>query len=134
MNRIEFAVLTAMVTWGCAVVPAHADIIVTDQAAASDVSIRSVTDAGGTVTGVIVNDSPHTVGDVRLLIHHAWLWNNEYSPGADDPGKAVFYTLPEKIPAGTSVGFTYRPEPMLPMRSDGRFLTSAEVAAIKIYQ
>ena len=134
MSKLAYPAIAAAVALNCLTAPAHAEIVGSNQRPSTDVSVRSLADDSGTVTGVVVNDSPHRVQDVKLLIRHSWLWNNEYSPGHDDPGRAVLYTLPEELPAGASVQFTYRPDPGLPSRSDGRFLTSASVASFKVYE
>jgi hypothetical protein len=68
--------------------------------------------------------------DVRLLIRHEWLWNNEMSPGPDylNPGRAVFHTVEGAIPAQGRREFVYRPDPPLRNNSAGSFNTEVEVA------
>ena len=93
--------------------------------------VRDVTLADdGTVSGLVVNRSGQVLRDVRLLINYEWLWKNEFRPGTDSPGRADYYTLPQEIPPGGSVRFTYRPEEPLSRRSDGRFETSVHVAGL----
>lgn len=134
MSKFASAAITAAVALNCAAAPVHEEIVGSDQVPSTNVLIRSLANDNGTVTGVVVNDSPHRVKDVQLLIRHSWLWKNEYSPGLGDPGRAVFYTLPAELPAGASVQFTYHPDPELPSRPDGRFLTSTSVAGFKVYE
>jgi len=96
-------------------------------AAAEAVVVRNVTVTDGTVTGDLVNTSHRLVRDVRLLVRHTWLWAGERSPGEDSPGRAAYPTVHEDIPPGGSRAFTVRPDPPLPVRSDGHFETSVEV-------
>lgn len=98
-----------------------------DARAVSKVSARNVTLQGDAVSGVIANDSPHAVRDVKLEITYGWLWKNERHPGTDNPGRTDLYTLTGEIPAGGSMPFTYRPSSPLPTRSDGTFNASASV-------
>ena len=98
-----------------------------DARAVSKVSARNVTLQGDAVSGVIANDSPHAVRDVKLEITYGWLWKNERHPGTDNPGRTDLYTLAGEIPAGGSMPFTYRPSSPLPTRSDGTFNASASV-------
>lgn len=90
-------------------------------------SVRDVRVEGDVLRATLVNHSPRRLADVRLLIRHAWLWNNERNPGLDNPGRTETYTLPDEIPAGGTYALTYRIVPPLPRRSDGRFVTTVEV-------
>ena len=91
------------------------------------VAVRDVTTRDGVVHGVLVNRSNKTLRDVRLLFRHTWLWKNEMKPGDDSPGRVDYYTVRSELPPGGTVEFTYRPQPPLPDRDDGRFETSVEV-------
>jgi hypothetical protein len=104
-----------------------------DQVARS-VVVRDVNVEDGTVSGVVVNNSDRRLRDVRLVIRYDWLWNKEFSPGDNSPGRAVYYTLPEEIPPGGRVAFTYRPEFPLPSRTDGRFMASARVVGFTQFE
>ncbi|HEY2388375.1 MAG TPA: hypothetical protein VGK30_15580 [Candidatus Binatia bacterium] len=81
----------------------------------------------GNISGVLVNNSHKELRDVRLLIHHTWLWRNEMKPGDDSPGRVDYYTVRSQLPPNGEIDFKYRPEPPLPDRDDGRFETSVEV-------
>jgi hypothetical protein len=99
------------------------------------VTVRDLTVVDGAASGVVVNRSNNPVKDIRLAIRYEWLWNNEMRPGKDDPGRTEFYTIPEAIPPGGSVRFTYRPSAPLPQRSDGKFMTIvAPVEFVEIVQ
>jgi len=102
--------------------------VVPDDRVSASVALRDVAVNGGDVSGVLVNTSGgKDVRDVELLIRYDWLWKNEFRPGEDNPGRAVYYTVPGEIPPGGQTTFTYRADPPLPARSDGRFNTSVEV-------
>jgi len=84
----------------------------------------------GTVSGVLLNKSPHPIREVELLIDHAWLWSDERHPGEDNPGRSEYYTVHGEIPPSGSVQFTYHPSPPLPHRADGHFETSVQIVGL----
>jgi hypothetical protein len=92
------------------------------------VAVEGVRVNGDEVSGTVVNRSDKPVRDVQLLIRYAWLWNNEFKPGKDSPGRADYETIRGEIPPGASKQFTYRPDPPLEHRRDGRFEPSVDVA------
>ena len=94
---------------------------------ADQVVLRNVTVRDGEVSGEVVNNSPATLRDVQLLILYSWLWKNEFHPGKDGPGMAVYHTIDKEIPPGQSAQFNYKPSPPLPARNDGYFDISAKV-------
>lgn len=101
--------------------------VVPSERVAESVALRDVRVEGDVVSGVLTNRSGEVLRDVQLLIKHDWLWKNEFRPGEDNPGRAVYYTVPGEILPGGQTTFTYRADPPLPARSDGRFNTSVEV-------
>jgi hypothetical protein len=84
-------------------------------------TLRNVTVKDGDVAGEVVNNSKSTLRDVQLRILYSWLWKNEFHPGQDGPGTAVFMTVDKEIPPGQSARFEYKPSPPLPVRKDGHF-------------
>ena len=104
--------------------------IVPEDRLARDVQVRDVHRRDDTVTGTVVNTTDKRLQDVRLVIRHLWLWNNETHPGQDDPSRADYYTVPGEIPPGGQVQFTYRLDRPLPERPAGRFDTQAQVASV----
>ncbi len=92
------------------------------------VSVRDVTIKEGEVSGEVVNKSQRLVREVQLQIQYTWLWNNEFHPGQDDPGRTVYYTVEREIQPGQSMRFVYKPSPPLPSRTDGVFETKVTVA------
>lgn len=92
------------------------------------VAVRNVTIKDGEVSGEVVNHSKHTLRDVQLQILYSWRWKDEFHPGQDDPGRAVYPVLEKEIPPGQSARFTYTPSPPLPSRKDGTFEVTVSVA------
>jgi len=106
-------------------------VIISDEEPSHDVVVRDVrARPDGAVIGTIVNRSVRTVRDLRLLIRHNWLWNNERHPGEDSPGRVAYHIVPSEIPPGDSIEFSYHPDPPLPERSDGRFETTVEIVGM----
>jgi hypothetical protein len=93
------------------------------------VTVRNVTvKDDGEVSGEVVNHSKNPVRDVELQILYSWRWKDEFHPGKDDPGVAVYHVIEKEIPPGQSVRFTYKPPKPLPKRDDGHFEFSVSVA------
>src|SRR5882724_11399701 len=133
MRSRRMLVLAAALAAALAPIAASAvdRVIISDEEPSHDVVVRDVrTRPDGAVIGTIVNRSTRTVHDVRLLIRHSWLWNNERHPGEDSPGRVAYHIVPAEIPPGDSVEFSYHPDPPLPERSDGRFETTVEVVGM----
>jgi hypothetical protein len=93
------------------------------------VTVRNVTVNNNVISGEVLNDSPNTVRDVELLFQYHWLWNNEFKPGNDPPGTAVYFSLNKDLRPGESTSFTYTPQPSLPSRADGQFMVEVSVAS-----
>jgi len=127
MTSIRFALITTIAIC-LAILPITA-MSATLQIAekAEQVVLRNVTVRDGEVSGEVVNNSPATLRDVQLLILYSWLWKNEFHPGKDGPGRAVYHTIDKEIPPGQSAQFNYKPSPPLPERKDGYFDISAKV-------
>jgi len=98
-----------------------------DDVGQTRVALTNTSARDGSVTGEIVNNLPHEVRDVQLLIRHVWHWNNEFRPGTDNPGTAAYYTVEKTIPPRGKVPFTYKTDG-LPKRADGHFETMVSVA------
>jgi len=91
------------------------------------VAVRNTKVQGNIVSGELLNLSSHRIRDVELLIRQIWHWNNEFRPGANPPGAAVYHTVTAEIPSGATERFTYELSPP-PSRSDGYFETVVTVA------
>jgi hypothetical protein len=103
-----------------------ATLIGPDQAA-QIITVRNVTEKNGEVRGELVNNSRQTVRDIELQILYSWRWKNEFHPGTDDPGRAVYFAIKKELPPGQSEQFEYRPSPPLAARSDGYFDVTVKV-------
>lgn len=94
-------------------------------------SLQVDSQPGGAMTGIIRNSGPRVVGEVRLLVRHTWLWNNERHPGAvaDNPGRSAYFVVDGEVPAYGDIRFRYTPSPPLPSRTDGSFSTTADIVS-----
>jgi hypothetical protein len=93
------------------------------------VRLQDVRFAGdGSLKGLLVNQSGDVVRDVRLLVRYDWRWQNERHPGEDSPGRSQYVTISSDVPALGSLPFEYAPAPPLPLRTDGSFAPSVEIA------
>jgi hypothetical protein len=108
---------------------ASAVTLLPSEKAGAIVSVRNVAvKDDGELSGEVVNQSKNPVRDVELQILYSWRWKDEFHPGKDDPGMAVYHGIDKEIPPGQSVRFTYKPPKPLPKRSDGHFEFSVSVA------
>src|SRR5262245_19868902 len=129
---IALSALVAMLVPGLA----RADEMVSEERVApanrlaTNVAIRDVRVAGDTVSGVVVNRSPNPVRDVRLVVSHDWLWDNEFHPGDDEYSRADHYIVRDEIPPGGEVPFTIRPTTPLTEGRGGHFMTSVAIASV----
>lgn len=99
------------------------------------VALRNVTNKEDEVVGEVVNNSNQTLRDVQLQILYSWRWNNEFHPGADDPGRAVYHMIDREIAPGQSARFNYKPSPPLAARKDGHFdITVKVVGFTQVYR
>jgi len=118
------AVVISIATLPMAAIPATPRLA----ARADDVVfLRNVVVKNGEVSGDVVNNSQHTVRDVELQILYSWRWKDEFRPGKDDPGRAVYVAIDKEIPPGQSAPFNHKPSPPLPARTDGEFDISVKV-------
>ena len=135
MSAIATASMTAAFSvafWICVGTVASQPPVSTKQ---QTVKVKDVTMNGdGVVSGALANSSTATVSDVRLRINYVWHWEDERNPGADSPGRIESYTVPDSIPSGGSVAFTYQPKSPLPERADGRFDVSVDVGGFTATQ
>ena len=104
------------------------ETIHTREHASKTVALRNVAVRDGVISAEVVNKSNHVIRDVELLIRHAWLWKNEFQPGEEALGRAVFYDVKWELRPGDSIPFRYNPSPPLLSRTDGYFVTEVSVA------
>jgi hypothetical protein len=106
----------------------------TAAAAGRVVNLRNVSSTeAGDVSGEVVNNSKQTLRDVRLQILYSWRWTNEYEPGKDDPGKAIYHVLDKEIPPGQTVRFHYQPSPPFASRDDGQFNIGVKIVGFAFF-
>jgi len=117
------------VLWASAAAAGSGTLVLAEEAAAA-VRVVEVDNHDGAVSAVLINQSKRRVRDVKLLVHHTWLWRDERHPGEDSPGRSEYYVVQGDVPAGGRLPFTYQPSPPLPNRSDGHFETSVEVVGL----
>jgi hypothetical protein len=87
-----------------------------------------VTESGpGLVAFAITNRGEHPVRDVEVLISHAFLWNDERNPGANNPGRTSRVPIPDEIAPGETTRVSSPLVPPLPARTDGKFDVKIEV-------
>jgi len=104
--------------------------VVPENRLAADVELRGVRSTDDTVAGTVVNRSPNPVRDVRLVVSHVWVWDNEFHPGTDDYSRAEYYVVPGEIPPGGSVPFTIRASNPRSEERGGRYLTNVAVSSV----
>jgi hypothetical protein len=118
----------ALVVVGLGLPRAASAAVVEDEDASQQVVVRNVSESADGISGVLLNRSNKIVRDVKLLIRHSWVWSHERKPGEESPGESYFTTVPNDIPAGSSVRFTYRPRGgVMGDESGGHFDTSVDV-------
>jgi hypothetical protein len=99
---------------------------------AKSVAIKDLKADASEVSGVIVNNTPHTIREIEVLIQYHWLWANEFKPGLESPGRVASLKLDKDLLPGESTTFRYVPNPPLPNRQDGRFDPEVVVAGFTI--
>jgi hypothetical protein len=107
---------------------ANAQTVTAKDDASRIVEIQNLNVTPSRVTGELVNKTPHFVRDIELLVQYHWLWNNEFKPGEESPGRAVFVKLDKEIAPGKSLPFEYTPPFALPPRNDGQFKPEVSIA------
>jgi hypothetical protein len=89
----------------------------------------------GEISGEVANTSKQTVRDVEIQILYSWRWQDEYHPGKDDPGRAVYVNIDREIAPGQSAPFNYKPSPPVLVRKDGYFdIGSKVVGFTRVYR
>jgi hypothetical protein len=131
MKPFTFLV-AAMTFFAIALSSAHAQTVLTASEAAKVLRFQNLNVTPERISGTIINESPHMVRDVQLLIQYHWLWENERNPGQNPPGRAVTVNLDKELKPGDSVPFSYTPSPPLPQRRDGQFMPEVDVAGFTV--
>lgn len=138
--KLKLFVLAAglSVVVGYVTMPPMTVIAATPQLAekANDLVLKNVKiGKDGEVSGEVANTSKQTVRDLELQILYSWRWQDEYHPGKDDPGRAVYVTVDREIAPGQSAPFNYKPSPPDPSRKDGYFDIGVKVVGLtRVYR
>jgi hypothetical protein len=107
LSRLSTLVVAALVL-SCGVARAQPETVTTRRDMSGVVGLRDVQAQGGVVTGTVVNQGPHQLRDVQLLIRHAWVWNDDRHPGPVNPGTSSFVTVAGPIAPGAGAPFSFR--------------------------
>jgi hypothetical protein len=124
---LQAASVSGLLLMAALSVQAQSPSLASSKQAERIVAVRDVQLRDSTVSGVIVNTSPRLLRDVKVMIRHTWQWKNERHPGNDNPGRAEQVTVPGEVPPSGSLPFTFQLKAPLPQRTDGHFITSAEI-------
>src|SRR5262249_35541516 len=100
--------------------------VVPSSEASQEIVIQHVAARDGSDSGTIVNNSSQTVRDVQLLVRQEWLWNDEFHPATDSPGRTLRVTQRPDIPPHASASFVFQTPPF-DRRSDGQLVTAVDV-------
>jgi hypothetical protein len=111
---------------------ARGQTVLSGSEAAKVLRLEDLNVTSSKISGTLINASPHTVRDIKVLIQYHWLWENERNPGKDSPGRTVDVDLQKELKPGDRVNFSYTPVPSLPQRSDGRFMPEVDVAGFTV--
>ena len=133
MKRVNLMLGTVIAAWAFSfgVDSATAQRLLSPEEAKA-VAIKDLKAHTSEVSGVIVNNTPHTIREIEVLIQYHWLWANEFKPGLDSPGRVASLKLDKDLLPGESTTFRYIPNPPLPNRQDGRFDPEVVVAGFTI--
>ena len=75
----------------------------------------------GAISGKLANRTGYVIRDVKLMIDYAWIWRNDFKPGADNPGRTVYTTVQGDIGPHGESSFSFEPSPPLSSSDAGHF-------------
>src|SRR5262245_389829 len=127
-QKAGMAALSLAITLVVALPSASPQTVKSHEEAARVLTVEKILVTDGAVSGEVYNRSTRLVREVQLLIRYTWLWDDEMHPGKIDPGISAYYTLPQEIPAGGRVPFSFKPSPVLAKFAGGRYETSVIIA------
>jgi hypothetical protein len=131
-SQVVTTLMSVAALWCAGPVVAAEESLVTAAEIYGTVSLNIYPNPDGTFTGVLKNNGTQAVRDVRLLVRHSWLWNDERNPGPieSNPARAEYYVVDSEVAAGSELRFRYAPNPPLSQRTDGRFVTTASIVGL----
>jgi hypothetical protein len=106
MKARDFCLGTMMLMLIASVNAAVAQNIATIETADQKVEIRNLEIKENAIHGEVVNRSGHPLRNIELLVQHHWLWENEFKPGENPPGKSGFFTVEKELRPGETASFT----------------------------
>jgi hypothetical protein len=115
----------AMILWSGQTL---AQSIRSEEEVARVLAIEKIAVKGQTVSGEVHNLSSNTLRDVQVYIRYIWIWDNEFHPGSNDPSTSFIYTVPQEIPPGGRVPFTFSPPSQASKASAGDFMIRVPLA------
>jgi hypothetical protein len=107
--KVFYALLFGTMFFTAAAGVVNAQTVLTSAQASNVLEIEDLKMTPSRVSGVVTNRSPHTVKDVELVVQHHWLWQDEFNPGQDSPGRVATIRLRGPVGPGQSVSFDYTP-------------------------
>ena len=119
LGRLALACLAGLVAAGSAAAMEHAE--------ADAVAVESEPLAGipGGLRLRVTNRGGEPVRDVEIVVRHGFLWEDEFHPGDESPARADLVKVDETLAPGETKVVEYRPDPPLPQRDDGQFVSEA---------
>jgi hypothetical protein len=132
MRSIRLAAIFSVALSVMSVVRLSATDLVQPREIYGNVSLQFDASPDGSIRGVLKNYGAQGVRDVRLLVQHSWLWNDERNPGPaqGNPGRTEYYVVSGDVLPGGELQFRYAPTPPLMGRSDGRIITRPEIVGL----
>ena len=108
-----------------------AQTILTQEEAARSVAIENLNASPSGVSGVVVNKTPHVIRNVEVLVQYHWLWQNEFKPGTDSPGRTTVLRLDQELKPGQSAPFRHTLTEGAD-RKDGRFAPEVTIGGFTV--
>lgn len=99
--------------------------------AAKSVALEKLQVGPSGVSGFVVNKTPHIVRNVEVLVQYHWLWENEFKPGTDSPGRLEVIRLSQDLKPGESMPFRHSAGAGAD-RKDGRFAPEVTIGAFTV--
>ena len=130
VRKLSLAIVAILFWLGASA--AIAQTVVTVEEASKTLKLENLNATPDRVTGVVVNESPHQVRDINILVQYHWLWNNEFHPGQNSPGELATVHLDKTLAPGASLPFSYTPRLSANERHDGRFMPEVDIGGFTV--
>ena len=122
-NWLFTLALTGLLYWTVGLAPsALAQELTTPRQLSHAVELQDVSaQPNGSISGKLANRTSYVIRDVKLMIDYAWIWRNDFKPGADSPGRTMYTTVQGDIAPHAESNFSFEPSPPLSSAGDGHF-------------